>query len=386
MNRLQAGVLSGLVFLLSSLQALAGPPQVLGRNGPPAADAASARPLLVVANGSGASLGVFAIGEDGAPQEVPGSPFPALAGVDTVRFCGEQTLVTSASSGPNIGDPSTLEVFHVTTAGRLEPGSGVVPIPKDVRPWASVRRGARSFLFVPAAGLPGDRLYGFEITGQGSALSLDPLPWSPQPLAGLMLTGGAAATPLGEFLYQVGYSNSMSAYAIGADGSLTAFDVHNAAIGQLTNAVVSSDGRHLYCPRDFNPDHLAGFAIGPGGGLTALPGSPYPLAPASNDPTHVATTPDGRFVIGGSGGGGVITVFARSPNGNLSSVPGGILSFAECPGAVACDDERLFVIADDAFDTRRVFVYRFASLQSGPVHSVPVPPDARDLALSRAGP
>lgn len=377
-------ILAALLAFLPCLPARA-EPQVVGgghvaRPGHPVA----MRPFLAVADGAGASIRMFSVGPDGALQPVPSSPFAAQPGVETVRFCGEQTLVASAQSPSQIGAPSTLQVFHVSETGVLIPAGGVVPIPKSARPWASVHPGARKFLFVPTAGLPDDRLYGFELVGRGPGTSLDPLPWSPQPLAGLMLFGGAAATPDGRFLYQVGYSNSMSGYAVSPDGSLAAFDVHGAAVGQLTNALVSPDGRHLYCTRDANPDQVAGFAIGPAGGLTALPGSPYPLPGESNFPGHIAITPNGRFVVVGSDGD-LVTVLSRSASGALGSVAVATLHFSQTPGAVVCDDEHLFVIGEDALGVMHVFVYRFANLPGDPVQAAIVPAGARDLALSRAG-
>jgi DNA-binding beta-propeller fold protein YncE len=79
-------------------------------------------------------------------------------------------------------------------------------------------------------------------------------------------------------------------------------------------SAVSPDGRFLYVTnsnsgtRNFN-----GYAIGAGGALSELPGSPYALD-VSSSPTGIAITPDGRllYVIGS---GNVLYGFARGADG-----------------------------------------------------------------------
>ena len=86
-------------------------------------------------------------------------------------------------------------------------------------------------------------------------------------------------------------------------------------------AAVSPDGRFLYVTnsnsgtRNFN-----GYAIGAGGALSELPGSPYALD-VSSSPTGIAITPDGRllYVIGS---GNVLYGFARGADGVPTVLPG----------------------------------------------------------------
>jgi 6-phosphogluconolactonase (cycloisomerase 2 family) len=235
---------------------------------------------------------------------------------------------------------------------------------------------------IPAASFAGDRLHEFELVGRGPNAHLEPLPWSPLPLTGLMLFGGAAATPDGERVYQMGYSNSFRGFALGADGSLTPLNLQAAEQGQLTNAAVSPDGRQLYCTRDTHPDFVVGYSIAPSGGLSELPSSPFVLPASSSFPSHIVLSPNGQFVVAGSSGGNAVTVMRRQQDGQLVISAGGALVLGGAPGAVACDDEHLFVLGNDTAGVAHVFVFELANVQSGPTHAAVVPTGARDLTLA----
>jgi hypothetical protein len=84
-------------------------------------------------------------------------------------------------------------------------------------------------------------------------------------------------------------SNNVSAFAIGAGGGLSAVSGSPFGAGTSPEGVaVSPDGGHLYVTNN-GSNNVSAFAIGAGGGLSAVSGSPFG---AGTNPGRVAVTPD----------------------------------------------------------------------------------------------
>lgn len=126
-----------------------------------------------------------------------------------------------------------------------------------------------------------NQIFGFAIGLDGG---LAPLPGSPHVVTG-EFPEGIASSPDGHFLFVASpgrvTDGSVSSFSIGADGSLTEVSgsPYLAGFGPVGIAPLPN-GKFVYASTDLDssdadPAALAAFAVGPLGGLQALPGSPF---------------------------------------------------------------------------------------------------------------
>jgi len=200
-----------------------------------------------------------------------------------------------------------------------------------------------------------------------------------------MFLGAAAATPDGALLFQAGYSASEELFSVAQDGSLTPHGNFVNSAGGATNVITSPDGMHVYVSDDSEPpggtNAVHALGITPTGDIVPLAGSPFHL-PGSGTPSHLAISPNGRFLAMGLDAGELVQALLRAPNGSLTLM--GTLAFSQTPGAVACGNSFLFTLAtEESTGVRHVLVYRFVEggTPAGPIESVEVGADARDLVL-----
>ena len=94
--------------------------------------------------------------------------------------------------------------------------------------------------------------------------------------------------PDGKFLYVANQgSNNVSAFAVGSGGALTAVSGSPFAAGTApTFAIVNHNGNHLYVA-DRDSNDITDFAISGSGSLTAASGSPYAIG---TNPVWIAVT------------------------------------------------------------------------------------------------
>ena len=128
----------------------------------------------------------------------------------------------------------------------------------------------------------------------------------------------------------------MSVFAVGADGSLTQVPGSPFATAGSESLAFSPDGRLLVTSNNgTNPIGLGGpgtvsvFAVGAGGALSQVSGSPFTTG--GPVPASVAFSPDGGLLVTGevavddqglSLDAGTVTVFAVGAGGALTQVPG----------------------------------------------------------------
>ena len=118
--------------------------------------------------------------------------------------------------------------------------------------------------------------------------------------------------------------NTVSAYSVAADGSLTAVAGSPFMTGGAGNGggffaanrlAIVTVGNFLYVTNDGN-NTVSGFSVDPGSGvLTGVPGSPFPTGgTAGGFGISLGATPDGSFLFAANGDSSNIRAFAIDPD------------------------------------------------------------------------
>lgn len=175
------------------------------------------------------------------------------------------------------------------------------------------------------------------------------IPFAAAFLAFLALTLGAGSTSAirstsGQSVAPAGYvyinnntpgMNSVTAFARGADGTLTPLTGSPFAIGccgtgsgvgSQDGLVLSSDGRFLLAA---NPggDSIAVLSIGASGALEPVSGSPFPSG--GKKPVSIAVHNQLVFVANAGNGGSNYAGFTLAANGSLALIDGSIVAVAD---------------------------------------------------------
>ncbi|MGW5519450.1 lactonase family protein [Nocardia africana] len=306
----------------------------------PAAPEASAAPqahprFLVVAGTASMGIGVAKVGDDGALTRVPGSPFPTGFGVLSLVLAPDGRTVYV----PHVGDMA-VSGYRLDDDGALHPIPGAT-VALDGPPTAAELAPDGSHLFVVVGGVPG-HVVSFAVAPSGA---LSPTGAPPVPVEGLSAVGMASVDPSGRYLRVATYiGNTLSNFAIGADGALTPLGPRPVELGPVRPGY-TPDGRFVYSSNEFGTN-LSGFVIGADGTLTPTPGSPYPTGGV---PHGAVVTADGRRLYVPNAIGQSIAGFEVRADGALTPLPGSPYTApaATLPGQVALHpDGRHLYLAD----------------------------------------
>ncbi|WP_198171088.1 beta-propeller fold lactonase family protein [Actinoplanes awajinensis] len=317
------------------------------------------RPVYVT-NAESADISTFATDvTTGHPVLTGRKPTRAGAGVRQMTFTPDGRTAYAANSAVELGPDllGTISVYRVGPHGRLTPQE-------------TVSSGGETPLGV-AVTLDGRTLYvtnvfsktvvAFRISSDGSIRQFRTFPVAVDNPRGLALS------PDGRFLF-LSYGDvtdgrptsvgGISTFVIGRDGGLTEAGPP-VRVGRFDGTMATTpDGRYLYLTST-DTDQVFGFAIGAGGGLTALPRSPYAV---SDWPEGIATTPDGRFVYIASvglstpDGPGYVTGFAIGADGSLTAVAKPVRADLFPVGFVVVPSGR-FAYASGGFDAGRLSAF-----------------------------
>jgi 6-phosphogluconolactonase (cycloisomerase 2 family) len=159
--------------------------------------------------------------------------------------------------------------------------------------------------------------------------------------------------------------NTVSAFALAPDGALTQitgspFQTGGTGSGfgpfAAPRAIIRTAGPFLYVSNSGSSD-ISGFLINPStGGLTPVPGSPFPiLGGGVHTGISLAMTPDGRFLIAGNTGTGVITVFSIGGDGALSVSANSPVFFSGLVGMKVAPNGAFLAVASITSDMVAMF-------------------------------
>jgi YD repeat-containing protein len=190
--------------------------------------------------------------------------------------------------------------------------------------------------------------------GSASVYSVNPGTGQLRPLrlvaeAGMSLA--FALDPASQYLYVANTSsttvpNTLAAYTIGANGSLTPVTSSPFATGNYPNAVATDPlGRFVYVVNG-SDETLSGFAIDANGELGPIAGSPFGVG---NGPLAAVVDPSGQFVYVMNSTDETISAFTIDPNsGSLSAVAGSPFTVGASPQAMTVDPSGKFVLVTNA--------------------------------------
>jgi 6-phosphogluconolactonase len=180
----------------------------------------------------------------------------------------------------------------------------------------------------------------------GANGTLTPVPGSP--FATGSYPQSVAVDPTGEFAYVANSgSSNVSAYRIGANGALTSVPGSPFAVGAPPNAVaVDPTGKFAYVTNPSPSNEISAYSIGANGVLTPVPGSPF--ATGSYDDLSVAVDPTGKFVYAANARNNDVSAYGIGANGALTPVPGSPFKAGSLPLSVAVDPTAKFVYVANA--------------------------------------
>jgi len=191
-----------------------------------------------------------------------------------------------------------IDVFQInaTTGALTSVTTGQLAIPNAVVNPKMVKIAPNGALVFAALGSGGDVVFNFD-TSTGALLTSQNLAVSNQ-----TSDNGLAIDNASAYLYiaRSGTGGGVRVFAIGSGGSLNEIPGSPFASGGQANSVVlDNTGKYVYAANRANGT-IYGYSIGTGGGLTALAGSPYPSGLLV---TSLGADSSGDYLLAAANGG-----------------------------------------------------------------------------------
>ena len=141
---------------------------------------------------------------------------------------------------------------------------------------------------------------------------------SPQPTG--FNNYGVAPTPNGKFVYaSAELPAAVSGFKVAKSGALSPVSQDPVPVPAPTGLAVSPNGKFLFVATETAPGNVYSFAIGAGGSLTAVPGSP---AAGATSAFAIAIAPNGKTVYAANRGSQGVNAFHVAANGSLTPLVG----------------------------------------------------------------
>jgi 6-phosphogluconolactonase len=248
--------------------------------------------------------------------------------------------------GPN-SFPSAIYSFAVYSDGTLNALGSAISIGPGGPAALAISRDSKA-LYSTNSNLD---LLAFQISGDGSLTAAA----VPQYEVGAIM--GLATSPTTDFLYASVALPGLIVYSADTTSAALS-QTSTTSLGTVTfqdGAVITPDGAYLY--QSYAPYYgsmtlqLAGFSINATtGALTPVPGSPIDSAVTIANTNVMAIDPTGKFLYAGyqlpldSEGGGMAAYSIDAGSGALTAVPGSPFPIAGIPNGAAVDASGKFLI------------------------------------------
>jgi len=142
-------------------------------------------------------------------------------------------------------------------------------------------------------------------------------------------------------------ANTVSAYAVAANGSLSGVPGSPFKAAVPLGVAVTPDGKYLYVADTTSSAGVSAFSIAGDGALTPVAGSPFPAKPGT---WGLAIAPDGKHLYAADAGAKDVSAYSIESNGSLSAVPGSPFAAGSGPDnlAITPNGQYLYVANEES--------------------------------------
>jgi DNA-binding beta-propeller fold protein YncE len=234
---------------------------------------------LYVANGANHLISVYAIQANGSLIEIVGSPFSVQDDPFFLLFSSDGRFLYVSLPGSN-----TIGAYAVAADGSLSALPGSPFYSPGYLTFALAATPDRSRIY--ACNYSSHNVSGFSVSSNGTLAALPASPYG-----GVYTPVGIVCHPNGEHLFVANvFANCISTMAIAANGSLspTASSPFASSGSGPVGMAINPQGTFLFVTNGYatgtSTNDVGVYAIGTGGSLTPIPGSPFP----NNNPSSLA--------------------------------------------------------------------------------------------------
>ncbi len=300
---------------VDSLALLPGGARLYASNAPQGGDAPAGRSRTAGEAPSGGggiagSVSGFDIGADCSLTSIAGSPWTAGSSPTGVAIdpAGSRLYVANF-------DDDTISVFSIDAGGALAPlAFSPIATPESPFDLEFSPDGGRLFVSQDFA----DAVSVYDVAGDGSLTAV-----AGSPFAAGGTEHGLGLDPSGSRSYISDLNpNTISGYSIGGGGALTPLGGSPFGAGEVIEVLVAPGGGYLFASN--NEDNTIGaYSVDGGGALAQVAGSPF--GSDGTGPAGLATDPTGTYLFvsyGGFGGSNDVGVYAIGAGGGITPITG----------------------------------------------------------------
>lgn len=286
------GTVSGFTVGTGTLKAVSGSPLTLGYQPVAMAVTRDNKFLYVATLGN---INVYTINANGSLSTPSTGTGVAIVNVVSMDVSPDGQWLVALDGNTLVAQ---IDVFQInaTTGALTSVTTGQLAIPNAVISPKMVKIAPNGALVFAALGSGGDVVFNFD-TSTGALLTSQNLAVSNQ-----TSDNGLAIDNASAYLYiaRSGTGGGVRVFAIGSGGSLNEIPGSPfASGGQAYSVVLDNTGKYVYAANRANGT-IYGYSIGTGGGLTALAGSPYPSGLLV---TSLGTDSSGDYLLAAANGG-----------------------------------------------------------------------------------
>lgn len=287
-----AGTISGYAIGTGTLTAVPSSPVTLGYSPVAMAVTRNNQFLYVAALGN---INVYTINSDGSLSAASGGTGVAIANVVSMDVSPDGQWLLALDGTTLVAQIDVFQINSSTGALSSMP-TGQLAIPNAVIVPKMLKIAPNGALVFAALGTGGDVVFNFD-TSTGALFTSLSLPVSSTTSDNGLAVDSASANL---YIARSGTGGGVRVFAIGSGGSLNEISGSPfASGGQAYTVALDNTGKYLYAANRTNGT-IYGYSIGTGGGLTALGGSPYTSGLLV---TSLGTDSSGDYLLAAANGG-----------------------------------------------------------------------------------